>query len=267
MKRAMLMIILVVAGTALVAACTMRATLAPTPIALATTSAPATPTAAPDTATTQPTDTPRPTATPVPTDTSSPIPPTDTPQPPTETATATPTEPPTATDTPVPPTSTPVPPTNTPKPPAPTATRRPNTPVPPTVALPTAAPQPGSPWRGQVVGTFSNCGLTMLMGLTLDRNGGVAGDIWVHWWADGWPGAWGRSTWWVHEGDPGLDDSRNWDATLAIEAKAGNWYACVVPGEGRTDCISSTVVAQTVSDPCAPGSGGAQIVRIVFRQN
>ena len=105
------------------------------------------------------------------------------------------------------------------------------------------------------------------MGLTLDRNGGVAGDIWVHFWADGWEGAWARSTWGVNEGYEGIDDSSNWDGVLATHAKAGTWNACVVPAEGSWDCISPTVSAQTVGEPCAPNSGGAQIVRIVFQKN
>jgi hypothetical protein len=105
------------------------------------------------------------------------------------------------------------------------------------------------------------------MGLTLDRNGGVAGKIWVHWWADGWDGGWGESTWGVNEGLPGLDDSGNWDAILDTYAKPGTWHVCVVPAEGSRDCISTTVTAQTVSEPCTAGSGGVQIVRIVFQQN
>ncbi len=126
---------------------------------------------------------------------------------------------------------------------------------------------PRFPWRGQVVGTFPNCGLTRIMGLTLDRNGGVAGDIWVHFWADGWEGAWTRSRWTVDEGYPGLDDSSNWDGVLDIYPKAGTWQVCVVSAEGSRDCTSTTVTAQTVAEPCAPDSGGVQIVRVVFQQN
>jgi hypothetical protein len=118
-----------------------------------------------------------------------------------------------------------------------------------------------------VVGSFSNCALTRVMGLTLDRNGGIAGDIWIHFWADGWEGAWARSSWGVDEGYPGLDDSSNWDGVLATYAKAGTWNVCVVPAEGSWDCRSTTVTAQTVAEPCAPDSGGTQIVRIVFQQN
>jgi hypothetical protein len=105
------------------------------------------------------------------------------------------------------------------------------------------------------------------MGLALDRNGGIAGDIWVYYWADGWPGAWALSTWWVNEGYPGLDDSSNWDGILATYAKAGTWHVCVVPAEGSRDCISPTVTAGTVAEPCTPDSGGVQIVRLVFQQN
>jgi hypothetical protein len=105
------------------------------------------------------------------------------------------------------------------------------------------------------------------MGLTLDRNGGIAGEIWVHFWADGWEGAWTRSTWAVDEGYAGLDDSSNWDGVLATYAKPGTWQVCVVPAEGSRDCISTTATAQTFGEPCAPDSGGVQIVRIVFQQN
>ena len=105
------------------------------------------------------------------------------------------------------------------------------------------------------------------MGLTLDRNGGIAGDIWVHFWADGWEGAWARSTWSVNEGYAGMDDSSNWDGVLATHPKAGTWHICVAPGEGSWDCISTTVTAQTTTEPCNPDSGGIQIVRIVFQQN
>jgi hypothetical protein len=117
-----------------------------------------------------------------------------------------------------------------------------------------------------VAGTFDNCGLTRIMGLTLDRNGGIAGDIWVRFWADGWEGAWARSTWAVNEGYAGMDDSSNWDGVLATHPKAGTWHACVVPAQGSWDCISTTVTTQTVAEPCTPGSG-VQVVRIVFQQN
>ena len=217
----------------------------------------ATPLAERDTATPPPTET----ATPLPTDT----PPlaTDTALPPTMTATPAPSDTPILpTDTP-PPTDTPVPPTDTPEPPTATAAPPTNTPRPPTA---TAPPAPQFPWRGQVTNTFSNCALTRLMGLTLDRNGGIAGGLWVHYWADGWEGAWAPSSWSVNEGYEGLDDSSNWDGILATYAKPGRWFVCVVPAEGSRDCISNTVTAETVAEPCDPDTG-AQIVRIVFQQN
>jgi hypothetical protein len=201
------------------------------------------------------------TATAVPTQTPAP---TDTLLPPTATATPLPTAAPLPTDTPVPPSDTPVPPTATAVPPTATLAPPTKTPVPPT---PTAPPPPRFPWRGQVAGTFANCALTRVMGLTLDRGGGIAGDIWVHFWADGWDGAWAKSTWGVNEGYPGMDDSSNWDGVLATYAKPGTWHVCVVPAEGSWECISTTVTAQTVMEPCAPESSGVQIVRIVFQQN
>ena len=250
-----LMLVLTMAASSLVlvAACgTAKPTGAPTVVVVAVTSTPEqpTPTRPADAVTPLPTNTSTPAQTQAPTDTPSPVPPTDTPVTPTATATPAPTDTPLPTNTPVPPTHTAAPPTKTP--------------VPPTAAAP---PPPRFPWRGQVVGTFSNCALTRVMGLTLDRNGGIAGDIWVHFWADGWEGAWARSRWAADEGYPGMDDSSNWDGVLATYAKAGTWHVCVVPAEGNRDCVSSTVTAQTANDPCAPDSGGVQIVRIVFQQN
>jgi len=213
------------------------------------------------TATPLPTDTPLPTQLPTdtpapPTATDTPVLPTDTLPPPTDTPLPTATLAP-PTDTSPPPTDTPVPPTATPAPPT-------NTPRPPTATVP---PPPQFPWRGQVSNTFSNCALTLLMGLTLDRNGGVAGEIWVHYWADGWEGIWTQSSWSVDEGYEGLDDSKNWDGVLGNYPRDGTWYVCVVPAQGSKNCISPTVTAQTAADPCAPDSGGVQIVRIIFQQN
>jgi len=247
------LLVMVVAGAGLLGACgPTQPTGTPTLMQGTEVSMPETPTTTrmPDpTATAVSTDIPVPTWTPSPT---------DTPLLPTATATPVPTDtPPPPNDTPLPPTDTPVPPTDTPRP---TATKAP----PPTQ---TPLPKPQFPWRGQVVGTFSNCALTRVMGLTLDRNGGVAGNIWVHFWADGWDGAWDQSTWEVDEGYDGLDDSTNWDGVLATYAKAGTWHVCVVPAEGSRDCVSTTVTAQTATEPCAPESGGVQVVRIVFQKN
>jgi hypothetical protein len=254
-----LLLVTVAAGALFLAACgPSQPTSAPTVVALTVVSTSEDPTATrmPD-----PTATPVPTRTPFPTHTPTS---TGTPLSPTATATPVPTDTPRPTSTAVPPTDTPVPPTNTPVPP--TDTPRPTaTKAPPSTKTP--PPPPQFPWRGQVVGTFSNCALTRVMGLTLARNGGIAGDIWVHWWAEGWDGAWGRSTWGVNEGLPGLDDSSNWDGILDTYPKAGTWHVCVVPAEGNWDCISSTVTAETTADPCAPESGGVQVVRIVFQQN
>lgn len=218
-----------------------------------------------------PTKTPKPTYTVTSTPTNTPIP-TNTPTP---TATFTPT--PEATNTPIvytatpttPPTDTPVPtatPTNTPKP-----TRKPSKPKPkPTNTRPpqpTNTPRPQHAWRGTVAGTFSNCALTQVMGLTLASNGAVAGDVWIHYWTDGWSGAWTKSSWTVEEGYAGEGDEKNWDGTIDIYPKAGTWYVCVVSEDGSWDCISDKMTIKTDAEPCAPGSGGVQVVRIVFQQN
>ena len=107
----------------------------------------------------------------------------------------------------------------------------------------------------------------MLMGLTLDRNGGVAGDIVVHYWTDGWDGDWAVSEWVVNPGYPGEGDEKNWDGLISPSAVAGTWYACVVPQKGSWDCISNRMVFTSVATPCEPDSGGVQIFRIVFKKN
>ena len=105
------------------------------------------------------------------------------------------------------------------------------------------------------------------MGLTLDRSGGVAGDIVIHYWTDGWDGAWAVSEWVVNEGYPGEGDEKNWDGVINNTAVAGTWYACVVPQQGSWDCISNRMVYTSVATPCEPDSGGVQIFRIVFQKN
>jgi hypothetical protein len=223
----------------------------------------ATPTKTPKptfTATLPPTDTPIPTNTPLPTDTPTPVTPTETPV--VHTATFTP-EPPT--DTPLPPTDTPVPPTNTPKPTARPRPRPTKTPTP--KPQPTSPPPPQYAWRGTVIGTYANCGITQVYGYTLDRNGGMAGDIWVHYWADGWNGGYVKSSWVEDKGASYEGDEKNWDGLLADYARGGTWYVCVVAKEGDWDCISDRMTVQTVETPCAPDSGGIQVARIVFQQN
>jgi hypothetical protein len=105
------------------------------------------------------------------------------------------------------------------------------------------------------------------MGLTLDRNGGVAGDVIIHFWTDGWDGAWAVSEWVVNPGYPGEGDEKNWDGIIDNYAKDGTWFACVVSQPGGWDCISNRMVFTSVATPCEPDSGGVQIFRIVFQQN
>lgn len=213
-----------------------------------------------------PTKTQKPTFTVTPTPTNTPIP-TDTPTP-TNTATPTPeaTNTPivyTATPTPLP-TETPVPtapPTNTPRPttrPQPKAT---NTPRPPT-----PTPKPSKPWTGQVTNAMTNCGLTRVFGFTLDRNGGLAGDIWVHYWADGWEGDWAKSQWTdFGAGTSWKGDEGNWDGTIDTRVREAVWHVCVAPEDGSWDCISNTVDAATTYD-CA-SAAAVNVVHITFRQN
>jgi hypothetical protein len=109
--------------------------------------------------------------------------------------------------------------------------------------------------------------LTQVMGLTLDKGGGVAGDIWIHYWTDGWNGAWAKSSWTVNSGYAGLGDEKNWDGTIYNAPREGTWYVCVTPQDGSWDCISDKMTVKTVYEPCKPDSGGVQVVRIVFQQN
>jgi len=215
----------------------------------------ATPTKTPKptfTATLTPTNTPVPTDTPLPTSTWTPTPlATNTPV----VYTATPTSVPT--DTPVP-TNTPRPPTNTPRP-RPRATSTP-TPRP----QPTNPPAPQFAWNGQVDFSLDNCGLTRVFGFTLDRSGGLAGDIWVRYWADGWQGDWAKSQWTdFGAGTSWKGDEGNWDGTIDTMARDGVWHTCVVPEDGSTACISNIVDAATSSN-CETG---VQVVHITFRQN
>jgi len=212
-----------------------------------------------------------PTKTPKPTFTDTPIP-TDTPTPtatPTPTNTPLPTDTPTPTFTPVPPTDTPlptetytpVPPTNTPRP---TARPRPRATATPTrKPKPVNTPAPQFPWRGEVVNSLQNCGLTRVFGFTLAQNAALAGDVWVHYWADGWDGAWAKSQWTdFGAGTSWKGDEGNWDGTIDVKPRDGVWHVCVVSGEGKWDCISNTVDARTSFDCKA----GVQVVQITFRK-
>ena len=150
---------------------------------------------------------------------------------------------------------------------APTSTTVPLTTVTVTSRPPTGTPVPQFMWSGVPAGTFSNCGLTAFIGLTLDRSGGVVGDTVIHYWSDGWGGAWAVSEWVVDEGYPGEGDETNWDGIISNRAVAGSWYACVVPQKGSWDCISNRMVFTSVATPCKPDSGGVQVFRIVFQKN
>jgi hypothetical protein len=116
------------------------------------------------------------------------------------------------------------------------------------------------PWEAPC----QNCGLTRLFGYTLDRDGDLRGDVWVHYWADGWDGAWAKSLWYdFGDGTPWTGDDGNWDGVLDNRARDGTWHACVVAGEGGWDCLSNRVDVTTSSD-CVTGH---QVYPITFRQD
>ena len=113
--------------------------------------------------------------------------------------------------------------------------------------------------------TFANCGLTRVFGFTLDRNNGLAGDVWVHYWADGWEGDWAKSGWSdFGAGTPWQGDEGNWDGTIdGAHARDGVWKVCVADADDSWNCISNTINAATSAD-C---NNGIQAVQISFKQN
>jgi len=115
---------------------------------------------------------------------------------------------------------------------------------------------PPYPWTGEIVATYPNCTLTRLFGFILDQHDEPVGDVWVHYWADGWDGAWAKSSW-EQTGD------HNWDGTLDNRPRQVVWYACVVPEKKRWECQSNTVEAPTSAN-CQKG---IQVYHIDFLQN
>jgi hypothetical protein len=111
---------------------------------------------------------------------------------------------------------------------------------------------------------MQNCGLTRVFGFTLASNGALAGDQWVHYWADGWEGDWALSKWTdfgaatTWKGDEG-----NWDGTIDTRVRDGVWHVCVTDKDDSWTCISNTVDVRTSSD-CA---AGYQVYHITFRKN
>ena len=120
-----------------------------------------------------------------------------------------------------------------------------------------------STWLGQILDQWSNCGLTRVFGHTLDQNGDLIGDIWVHYWGEGWEGDWARSLWFdFGQGTPWPGDDGNWDGTIDTRPRDGVWHVCVAEGDESWTCISNIVDAVTSSDCIS----GVQVVRVTFRR-
>jgi hypothetical protein len=174
--------------------------------------------------------------------------------------------------TPEAPTSTPEPPTRTPQPPTDTPTAT-DSPLPRPTRRPTAAPrptktpEPKQPWKGDVRGTAPTCDYTQLEGLALDSSGGLEGNVWIHYWTDGWEGAWAHSSPSSSQSGLGTNVEKNWDAFITDYPRRGTWYVCVVGETGGWDCISNQLDVTTTASPCEPGSRGVQIVYIIFQRN
>jgi hypothetical protein len=181
--------------------------------------------------------------------------------PPTDTGTPTPSQIPVETASPMPL------PTNTPPPTAGPTDQPPPTAIHTQVPQASNTPEPQFAWTGEVTDTFDNCTGTRVFGFVLDRNGDLAGDVWVHWWSDGWLGSWGTSLWTeLGPAPPWKGDGGNWDGLIDDNrVRQNTWHVCLVPEEGSWDCISNTVDTTTNLD-CTPGTG-IQEVQITFRQN
>lgn len=142
----------------------------------------------------------------------------------------------------------------------PTATLLPNstpthTPLPTATHTPSATATPNaSPYSGEIVQTFPNCGLTQLFGVVHDANGTPL------------PGTRLRLTW---QGNatplyavagayvrPETDAS-GWDFVLANSAVAGAWRVAVVDSTGAP--LSAEVVVNTVSSCAATDLNVAKI--------
>jgi hypothetical protein len=116
------------------------------------------------------------------------------------------------------------------------------------------------PWMGEITGRYQNCGLTRLFGYTLDQYGEPLGDVWVHYWADGWDGAWAKSSW--EPFGSSQDDDGNWDGVLDNKPRSVIWHVCIVPMKNSFDCESNIVDAETSAN-CVKGY---QVIAIDFRQ-
>ena len=112
---------------------------------------------------------------------------------------------------------------------------------------------------------FPNCGVTEVYGLVLDTGGGLAGDIWIRYWTDGYNGSWTQSEWVTKGGTE--DAKRNWDGFINDHPINGTWYVCVVPERDATNCLSNRMDVAMTAEPCAPESGGVQSVKISFQKN
>jgi hypothetical protein len=194
-----------------------------------------------------------------------------------------PAEPADTISTPVPNTQTPVSPTTGESPPPagtapPTATGAPSGVPPVPTASPTEGPSPtatqemqpsatpGAPssWTGEISGRGQDCGLTRLLGITHNRNGELAGDIWVHYWADGGDSKWTVSHSSSFGSGPSIGESEaNWDGIISPYPLDGLWHVCVVDAPRSSNCLSNAVDVQTSSD-CRSGD---QVVHITFREN
>lgn len=121
-----------------------------------------------------------------------------------------------------------------------------------------------SSWTGEVSATGQDCGLTRILGITRYRNGDLAGDIWIHYWADSGESKWASSHAASFDPGPSIGESEaNWDGNISPYPLDGLWHVCVVDAPQSSNCLSNQVDLETSSD-CRSGD---QIVHITFLEN
>ena len=121
-----------------------------------------------------------------------------------------------------------------------------------------AAPQAqGQLYSGKVVQTFTNCGVTQIIGVTLDENGNhMPGTNIRLWWGGGGPV---RTTAGTYVRD--VTGDSGWDFFLKSQPIANTWYVGVDDGG---DILLSDPIEVRTSGSC--NSGDANVVKVEIRK-
>jgi hypothetical protein len=122
-----------------------------------------------------------------------------------------------------------------------------------------AAPRiQGSSYAGSVIQTFTNCGLTQIIGIVSDESGNPLTGVTIRVWIPGstynvttTSGSYVRDT----------TNASGWDMFLSNGPRAGDWHVAAVDGNGNL--ISNELVVQTAGN-C--DSGAANVVKVEFKR-